>query len=641
MKCNPLRWLAIGVPLIAVLSGIASVAIREGVQEDLKRRVEARLKEAELGWARADFDGRDLMISGKAEADDEPNQAAIISDQVRGVRVVNVNAELLPLVDPYDWTATLASDDRLVLGGHVPSQKVRKQVIAASKSALPRAQIDDKMELGRGNQALPDWQGATTFALKQLAQLKSGRASLSNMSLSVEGEARNTASYRDVKSALSGGLPKNAKLGADKVTPPLIDPYSWTAKLADNKVTLTGYVPSESMRAEILATAQKAFGKTPVVDRMEPGAGAPKDWAKAFVVALDQLATLQDGIADLKGNQLTLSGNAIDDGVADATRKAFKSKVPSSFKTAEAIKGLGPVLPRIDPYVMRVEATAGGPVEVGGYVPSEAARDAVLKAVKAKFQGRQVTDRLQLGVGEPQGFDQCLLAAVAGLSKLGNGKVTMSGKSVELAGVTEDEALALSLPSYVQTGAKGACETKVNVRYDDTKRREAAKAKAEAEAADAARKAAEEQARIAAEAAKAKEQARLAEELNARKQAASACETALRSANATGTIQFERASDVILPSSRGVLRRLVEVAKTCQSSMIQVEGHTDSEGIPERNQPLSERRAGSVRNFLVEAGVPAERITAVGYGDSKPIADNATAEGRAQNRRIEFTVKAN
>jgi outer membrane protein OmpA-like peptidoglycan-associated protein len=65
-----------------------------------------------------------------------------------------------------------------------------------------------------------------------------------------------------------------------------------------------------------------------------------------------------------------------------------------------------------------------------------------------------------------------------------------------------------------------------------------------------------------------------------------------------------------------------------------VEGHTDSTGADAYNQALSERRANSVLRYLVDAGVPASRLSAQGFGESQPVADNDTAEGRAQNRRV-------
>ena len=72
-----------------------------------------------------------------------------------------------------------------------------------------------------------------------------------------------------------------------------------------------------------------------------------------------------------------------------------------------------------------------------------------------------------------------------------------------------------------------------------------------------------------------------------------------------------------------------------------VEGHTDSVGNATYNQKLSERRAGAVRDALVnQYGVEANRINAVGYGKTRPVADNATEAGRAVNRRVEAAVEA-
>lgn len=72
-----------------------------------------------------------------------------------------------------------------------------------------------------------------------------------------------------------------------------------------------------------------------------------------------------------------------------------------------------------------------------------------------------------------------------------------------------------------------------------------------------------------------------------------------------------------------------------------ISGHTDSTGNDEYNQKLSERRANAVKDAIIEEGVQAERLQAKGYGESKPIADNATKEGRQENRRVEAEIYTN
>ncbi|HPD28202.1 MAG TPA: OmpA family protein, partial [Paludibacteraceae bacterium] len=103
-------------------------------------------------------------------------------------------------------------------------------------------------------------------------------------------------------------------------------------------------------------------------------------------------------------------------------------------------------------------------------------------------------------------------------------------------------------------------------------------------------------------------------------------------------IQFETDKDVIKKSSYPILDKIVEVMKTNPTYMLSIGGHTDDVGSEEYNQVLSEKRAGSVRRYLIEHGVEESRIASKGYGKTTPIADNTTVEGRALNRRVEFEV---
>ena len=120
---------------------------------------------------------------------------------------------------------------------------------------------------------------------------------------------------------------------------------------------------------------------------------------------------------------------------------------------------------------------------------------------------------------------------------------------------------------------------------------------------------------------------------------ADACGSELQKLAKEGVILFNWASARLDRRSYATLDKLAEAARTCPDGIIEVEGHTDAEGNDERNQPLSERRAQAVLDFLINAGVPAERVKAVGYGASRPVAPNDTAANRPHNRRIEFTVK--
>ena len=106
---------------------------------------------------------------------------------------------------------------------------------------------------------------------------------------------------------------------------------------------------------------------------------------------------------------------------------------------------------------------------------------------------------------------------------------------------------------------------------------------------------------------------------------------------------FDFDSDVLKEEGKAAIRELADSIKAKGGSVVDIDviGHTDSIGPEEYNEQLSLRRATSVKNFLVESGVDAGIIDVSGKGETMPIADNSTREGRAQNRRVEINVGAN
>lgn len=238
----------------------------------------------------------------------------------------------------------------------------------------------------------------------------------------------------------------------------------------------------------------------------------------------------------------------------------------------------------------------------------------------------------------------------------------------------EAEAKAKAEAAAKEAAAK---EAAAKAAKDAAQKHAAAKAKAEAEAKEAAAKAAAE---AAAKEAAAKEAAAKAAAEAAAKQAAAdeaakkaaddaakqaaakpaAAPAEIKTANATGAlpaspaqdcqgrvsalasaekINFERRSAVIDKASQPLLDKLAAAIKQCPAVTIEVAGYTDGAGKKSANVALSKRRAEAVVASLTKAGIGSVKLVAEGYGSAKPIASNDTAEGRAQNRRIEFVVK--
>jgi OOP family OmpA-OmpF porin len=106
-------------------------------------------------------------------------------------------------------------------------------------------------------------------------------------------------------------------------------------------------------------------------------------------------------------------------------------------------------------------------------------------------------------------------------------------------------------------------------------------------------------------------------------------------------VMFDYNKATIKMESHELLNDVADVIKeNPKLEKIRVEGHTDSDGSDKYNKKLSQQRADAVKDFLVKAGVPAEKLEAVGYGEENPIADNSTDEGKEKNRRVEFNILA-
>ena len=687
MQCNPMRWLWGLIPLLG-LGGLMHLSGSFAqVERDLNKTSDATLAAAGQGWASVVFSGRDATLVGESVDSSDQLRAGGLVRSIWGVRKFEDQTRLLDEQKNYVWGAQVQPDGKIRLSGFVPTPASRTAVLAAVKSAFPSRVVDDGMKLARGAPAQSLWDGSIAFASKQLAGLKpGGRVDLDSANLLIEGEAEDLATYKSVKAELQTGLPQGLRLRSDKVMPPVVKPYLWSAKSAANQLVLTGYVPNERARDEIFAAAKKAFPKSAIVDRMQIAAGEPRDWLAAAIASLAKLGRLDDGSVDFRDAQMTIAGLATDAGVADEVRRALRS-MPSSFRSTEALRVKEIPLKTIEPFTTSI-SVAGGVIVLSGYAPSPAARTVIVDAAKARLPGLRIDDKLEIANGAPDGWQTCAQAGVRGLARLGEGRAQMSARSLVVSGQTDREDLSQALPGEVGSAAGGACASEVRIVFtgvsaEELKRRAeaevAARATAEKAAADKALadKALAEQARMAAETAAAEKAAaeRIAADRSADKAAADrkAAEDAARSRVATaepapvpvpqvkpapqireeaancqvllteakneGVINFKRASAEIDRQSNATLNRIVNVMGTCKSAKIEIQGHTDAEGTPERNINLSNRRARAVLGYLTDAGVDPARLTAVGYGETKPVAPNDTRENMARNRRIEFDVQ--
>jgi len=580
---QPSKWW-VGLLPIAALWVLANGVRTESVEADIAARARSVLSESrEIASAMtAKALGRDVLIEGLEFADGDGSRVGRAVDQANGVRLVDWRLQRVLPARPFEFAATRVQGE-LRLSGSVPSIAARDNVLAMAKEAAAGKAVVDNLAYATGE---PNgFEAIVAYGLAEAAKLDDGSFSLVDTGYSISGAAA-TLEVFEAAIAATRRLPAGLVLARANILPPEIKPYRWDANSDGRSVTLSGLAPSEAMRGDIAGAADRLFPGRTIVNRMAIARGAPNgDFLRAAASALTELAKLTDGVASMTDAQLSIRGHAPAAVTNEAVTASARASLPPPFTVG--------VVDIISPYMLKI-AKGGGRVVLTGFAPNDAARADLAAAAKAAFFGENVESELRTRSDAPARFVDALKALLPSFSRLASGSLTAEDtvftvEGLAIYGKAADQIKA-ELAGAIARGFKLGDVTIGVIPLPPTI------------------------------------------EVNQ-------CQPAFDGLLAKGRVLFDTGSADLSKESLALLDHLIEVAQRCREASIEVAGHTDSAGNPALNLDLSKRRAESVTTYMGESGIDMTRITSAGYGETKPIASNDTAEGRAQNRRIEFVVK--
>src|SRR6266700_2408340 len=367
---------------------------------------------------------------------------------------------------------------------------------------------------------------------------------------------------------------------------PEAKPFVWSAERDVAKVALGGSAPLPVIKAKLLEAAHAALGGVEVADQMNLARGAPPRFENAAQLLLDQIGKLKDGKVSISDTGVSLSGMARELGGREAIAAALKN-LPEGFKvTANDIKA--------PPYVFQAyKDPVAVTLTLSGYVSDDNVHAAIIAAASRKFFSEKVVDNLKTSLGAPSGFSTAVMPALGALSRLSTGTLVVSDREVKLSGDALHDAAAAQIRAGLGKDFPQGFQFNADVSV-----------KPPVAPVDA-----------------------------------TVCQQLFSELLGKAKIRFESGRATIDPDSAGLLDHLIDTALRCPTAEIEIAGHTDADGDDASNQGLSEKRAQAVFYYLVKAGLPPARFTAVGYGSTQPVASNETEDGKAQNRRIEFVVR--
>lgn len=540
----------------------------------------------------------------------------------------------LPVVDPYSWRAQKAAGGTVTFSGFVPTEQLKAYLaVHAGNGAV------DGTALGAG---APETFVADSLAgLDAVLALDEGSVNFAAGNWSLEGKVGTTASRHIVEAALKRGTDVSAWHVAIQAADaaPVVTPFTWSATKADGgAVSFGGYVPTEELRTSLAGLAGAG-----AADKTLVGSGEPAGFDTDVKAGLAALLRLKSGELRYDGTHWSISGQpelaadaevvkvaiaGMSNGGSGWTQALADPLVVATEPEEPAVAAADPLADQTPP----AEAETTPAVEPETAAPAEQAVPAAEEPAETEVAA--LTPEAKTPVADRDFvFDG---------SKVLGGPVTFAGAVPAdamrryLAVITESEpsatlAIASNLPDdFIPNAEAGsrALALLADGKFGLEGEQWVFEGRAET---DAQRTAALAALAAAPQAGKWQTDVTLLPPLLICKDKVGAFAT-------RNAILFQSGSANIAADSLPAIDELAADLALCPEASVEVEGHTDSDGDDQANLALSVSRAEAVVDALIERGVNADRLYAIGYGESLPIASNETRAGKQANRRIAFNL---
>lgn len=638
LRGNEMRKLFIALVLgVTALTFYSALWFKsESIEDDITARVTDDLMSTGAENIDIKVDGRHVTLSGVVY--DEATETGYLETADTTYGALGPIDGLTFLADG-GYISAIKTADGIALRGTVPNEDVRAALVAQADAATDGA-VDDQLVVSGPAAA---WQDEAAFGVGQLAGLSSGTLTAAAGAYALSGRTDSdpqsvTADLaeREGWSAFISSPIEERGLAAE------VDRLTTEVGVRDARVgDLEGVVSDLQGEIGTRTSERDAIG----VELADLRASLTEDQANAeeMRAQLDAATTMigekDQTIADLTGQ--------VSDGTAQIAKleTELENRQAALGSTDERVIALTGDLDTANATIADLtEQVSGRDVNIASLTGAVADRDATIGSLNDQVAGLsanadQSVAGLTQELSERDGKISELTAAISGrdasIDGLNSQLTDAEGRLTAATGKIADQESTIATLNAQVTDLDGSVTSTAAQIAALTAAAQSSGGDVEAlegQVADLTEVVAERDQAIAAL------QARPVSTGSSAEQCAAQATGALEGSR----INFRTASAQISSGSVELLERLTGIALACVSDGLSVEigGHTDAQGADDSNQALSEARAQAVLAFMVERGVPAEGLRAVGFGESQPIASNDTSEGRAQNRRISFDWQA-
>ncbi|WP_294980119.1 OmpA family protein [Tabrizicola sp.] len=603
-KLNPTTLALLAFILAAGVMFSVAYSAALVIEQRTEKAVTARLHAEKIDWITVTTEGLQVRLTGTA-----PNEAA----RFRAVNKVGEVIDSSRIRDRLDVAPTtgieapkfsvemLRTEDEVQLSGLIPETPgdggMSEEDLAAAAAALAQgSELPDMLETA-DYPAPAHWNEALAFGLKALERLQLSKVSVSADRVEVKAIADSEEQKRQLERDLRAIAPEEVRLVLDISAPrPVITPFTLRFVVdAEGARFDSCSADTERARGQILRAAAAAGVEGSPVCQLGLGTPTPR-WAEAVALAMTAVKELGSGSITFSDADVTLlAGSEVPQATFDKVVGDLETGLPDVFSLTSTLEKKETATE--GPAEFTAVLAEDGRVELRGRLTDEMQRQAVDAFARSAFAGAEVRTATRVDETLPDGWPVRVLAGLKALAEVEHGRLLVRADLVEVTGVTGSKE-ARGRITQILSEELGQGETfRVNVRYD--------------EALDpiASLPTPEE------------------------------CAANVNAVIARTKITFTPSSAEIATTARPVLDELAAILSNCPPMQMEIGGHTDSQGSEGGNQALSQARAEAVLLALQGRRVDVSGMTALGYGEAQPIADNQTEEGREANRRIEFVLK--
>ena len=598
---TPTLIAALAFVLAAGLSWLGAVWAVTVIETRSTEAVAAALRNAGHTWVLVSADGLQLGLTGTAPTEADRFRAITVAgglvDSARLIDNMAV-AEATAIQAPLFSMELLRNGDGISVIGLIPAATERAAITAQIATVAAGASVTDMLETA-DYPVPPGWPQSVDFGLQALKALPRSKISISPNRVTVTAISDSTAEKTRLEAALAKLVPEGLAVQIGISAPrPVITPFTLRFLIDDGGARFDACsADTAAARDRILQAAAEAGmggGSDCTI-----GLGVPSpQWGAAVATGIAGLAELGGGTLTFSDTDVSLiAGAAVTQASFDRVVGDLEAKLPDVFslqsvmpeKTSAVAAGDGP-----PEFTATLSDT--GQVQLRGRLPDERVRNAVDSYARARFGSEAVYTAARLDPNLPDGWPIRVLSALEALAELDHGDVRVQQDLLEVRGVTGNPAASAAISRVLSEKLGQGKDFRIIVSYDKTL------------------------------------------DPNAGLPTARECGELINAQLARKKITFAPGSAEIDAAANPTLTGIAKVLSRCGTIPFEIGGHTDAQGGDEMNRALSQLRAEAVQQALMAQGVLVAGLTAMGYGETQPIGDNKTVDGRETNRRIEFRL---